>query len=181
MSPAPDLTPEFSRVVARSGLGPAVRRERLVADADERAALAARFGLLGLDRLEADLELRATAIGIACRGRVRAAVVQACVVSGLPVPAHIDAPLDLVFAEEPEPPGGEIELEADALDRLPLENGRADVGEAAAQTLALALEPYPRAPDAALAEARRRLVQEEEAEALIAAGRNSPFSRLKAP
>ena len=48
-----------------------------------------------------------------------------------------------------------MELSADALDTLPIENGAIDLGEAAAETLALALDPFPRSPgaDAALAEA----------------------------
>jgi uncharacterized metal-binding protein YceD (DUF177 family) len=172
--------PEFSRRFLRERLGGAPRVEQLVADAAERAALSARFGLVALDRLEADVRLEAVPDGIACRGRLKAAVVQACVVSGEPVAALVDVPFDLLFAREEALPA-ELELDAEALDRLPLENGWADIGEAVAQTLALALDPYPRAPDGSLVAARARLMPEEEAEALLASTpRPSPFGRLKA-
>lgn len=174
----PGAAPEFSRAVARDRLPAAGLDLRLAADAAERDALAARFGLLRLDRLEAELHLRKTARGLSCRGTVLAEAVQACVVSGAPVPARLEVSVDLRF--EPEEPAAavEVELGPESLDTLPLADGGADVGEAVAQTLALALDPYPRAGEEHLAEARRHLLTEEEADLLSRKDSSRPFAAL---
>jgi uncharacterized metal-binding protein YceD (DUF177 family) len=107
-------------------------------------------------------------------------VVQSCVVSGEPVPAHVDEPLELRF--EPLDEGrDEIELEADALDVMPVDGDAIDLGEALAQALAVALDPYPRAAPDVLAKARQLLMSEEEAEARAEAAKASanPFAALK--
>lgn len=51
-------------------------------------------------------------------------------------------------------PAGEESEDADpeALDEIPYTNGMLDLGEAAAEQLGLALDPYPRAPGAVLPE-----------------------------
>ena len=85
------VPPEFSRRVQLSRLGAQEAAYPVCAEAAEREALARRFDLLSLDRLEAEIRLRRVG-------------------------------------------GGMIRLS----------------GEAAAQQLALALEPYPRAPGASL-------------------------------
>lgn len=171
--------PEFSRPILCDRLAEGGETLCLAAEPEERAALAERFGLLGLDRLEARLELVRTARGIACRGMVSAEAVQQCVVSGEPVAARVEAPVDLRFEPEDPAPADEVMLEADALDLLPLGDGRVDLGEAVAQTLLLALDPYPRADAQTLSEARRHLLSEEEAAARAAAGRPTPFAVLR--
>ena len=58
---------------------------------------------------------------------------------------------DLRFLRDVDAPVGEdeeIEIGRDELDLLPLEGDRADLGEAAVQTLSLALDPFPRHRDA---------------------------------
>ena len=64
---------------------------------------------------------------------------------------------------------------------LPIEGRSIDLGEAAAQSLGLALDPYPRAGAEALAAARRRLLSEEAAAEREAAekARANPFAVLK--
>lgn len=165
--------PEFSRPVRLAGLGDAPRTETVEADAAERGALAARFGLLAIGRLTAEARLVRTGDTVACAGRLAAAVTQACVASGEPVAATVDEPFALRFV--PEQAGGdpdeEVELDAADLDTIAYRGSAIDLGEAVAQTLALALDPFPRAPgaDAALREAG---VTDEDA-----AG---PFAALKA-
>lgn len=172
--------PEFSLVVPLSRLTAVPRRHRLVADRAARAALAQRFDLVSLDRLEADLEVRRAAGGAIATGSMLALVVQRCVVSSEPVSARIETALDLRFEPEAEP-AAETELAAETMDILPLEDGTIDLGEAVAQSLALALDPWPRADEAALAAARRHLMTEAEAEAAHADLKAfaSPFSALK--
>lgn len=142
------VTPEFSRPVRTDDIGPGRRDGRFEAVAGERAALAARFGLLALDRLAATLAWRREAGGVRVTGEVSAAGAQACVATGEPVAFELVAPLDLRFADA-GPAGEEVELASEELDMLPLEGEAVDLGEAAAQTLALALDPFPRAGEAA--------------------------------
>jgi uncharacterized metal-binding protein YceD (DUF177 family) len=141
--------PEFSRPIRLDTLGTAPRSLTIAAEKPERAALARRFGLLALDSLEAELTLVSEGGAVTLTGRLRAKATQACTVSGAPVPTAIDEPIILAFrplmggsADE------EIELGESDMD-VQFHDGTAiDVGEAVAQSLALALDPYPRAPDA---------------------------------
>ncbi len=173
---------EWRVVVQLARLSPRPQDYPLVAPDDVRAALAARFDLEAIGRLEGHLAVVRTAAGARATGRLVADVVQHCVVSGEPVPAHLDEALELRF-EPLETEGEEIELEPDALDVMPVDGDAIDLGEALAQALAVALDPYPRAAPEVLARARRLLMSEEEAEAQADAARSSanPFAALKAP
>ncbi len=124
----------------------------LMADAAERAAIAARFDLVAVDRLEATLTIAVDGESVKAEGRLDAAVVQACIASGEPVPATIDTPVAVRFvpnaALEAAQEDAEIELASDDLDVVGFSGGRFDVGEMIAESLALELDPYPRSPDA---------------------------------
>jgi len=141
------MTPEFSRPIRIDTLGEGGRAVSIEAEPAERAALVQRFGLLALDRLSAEAVLRREGDAILADGRMKASVQQACVASGSPVPAMIDAPFVLRFVPE----GGEvdeIELDAEDFDTIGYAGAAIDLGEAVAETLALSLDPFPRAPDA---------------------------------
>ena len=175
--------PELSRIVRLSEIGSSPRPEHIEARPAERDALVERFGLASLDRLEAELSVRREAAGVRVKGRVKAAAAQVCVVSGEPVPAEIDEPVDLLFASDSPTarPDEEIELGERDLDVLPLEGEAVDLGEAVAQSFGLALDPYPHASDEVLAAARQRLLTEEEAEARAETEKaaHNPFRVLK--
>lgn len=127
-------------------------RLHLVADESERAAIAQRFGLLSVDRLEATLTIVADGESVKAEGTLDAAVVQACIASGEPVPATIAAPVAVRFvpnaALEAAQENAEIELASDDLDVIGFSGGRFDLGEMVAESLALELDPYPRHADA---------------------------------
>lgn len=156
------MTPEFSRAEKLDAIGAEPRTVRILADEGERAALARRFDLPAIARLEAAFAVHRDAAGVLATGRVSGAVTQRCSVTGEPLPATIDEPVALRFVERAAE-GEEIELGADALDTLPIEGGAIDLGEAAAETLVLALDPFPRAPGAAAALAAAGVVREGEA------------------
>jgi uncharacterized metal-binding protein YceD (DUF177 family) len=162
--------PEFSRPVRIDTLGEGARAIAIEADEGERAALARRFGLIAIERLEAKAEVRAAGEAVLASGRLTAAVTQACVASGEPVPAVIDEPFDLRFVPEGGKADEEIELEEGDLDVIGYEGSAIDLGEAAAQTLALALDPFPRAPNAEEILRAAGVVDETEV---------GPFSALK--
>jgi uncharacterized metal-binding protein YceD (DUF177 family) len=142
------MTPEFSRTVRIDTLGEGGRTIGIEADTGERAALAKRFGLLALDRLTAEAELRREGDIVFAEGRISAAVVQACVASAEPVPAEIDEPFGLRFVPEAEAAGEEIELDANDFDTIDYAGNAVDLGEAVAETLLLSLDPFPRAANA---------------------------------
>lgn len=142
--------PEFSRTVKLDTLGEQPRTMTVAADAEERAALARRFGLVALDRLEAELTLSRRGDEVATHGTLQAAVSQACVASGVPVPANLAVPFDIMFRPQPVPGDAEqeVELGESELDVVFYDRAEVDVGEAVAETLSLNLDPYPRSPEA---------------------------------
>ncbi len=155
---------EFSRPVRLDTIGSQPRAMRIEADEAERKALARRFSLTALDRLEAELNVHSAGDDVVAEGRMRAELVQACVATGAPVPARIEEPFVLRFRPEGTPEEGfEVELDAEELDTIFYEGSAVDVGEAVAQTLALALDPFPRADGAADALREAGVKDEDEA------------------
>lgn len=155
--------PEFSRPERVDRIGEVPRQVAIEAEAAERAALAKRFDLIAIDSLTAEIGLAREAAGIRATGGVRARVVQRCSVTGDPVPAEIDEPVALIFVAEGEAADAEIELSAEALDMVAFDGAVIDLGEAAAETMALALDPFPRGPGAAAALRAAGVLQEGEA------------------
>ena len=132
------------------------------ADPGERQALARRFGLLELRsfQVEGRLERGDDRQELRFQGRLEAAVVQACVVTLEPVPATIRQPVERRWRRAE--PGAEaimagppqhiwvLDEDEDEVE-VDIVTGRTiDLGEAMAEELALALDPYPRAADADL-------------------------------
>lgn len=173
----------FSLAVPLARLSAQGAPYRLAATPAQCLALAERFGLESIDELSADLSVRRTGSGAEAQGQFAATVVQRCVVSGVPLPARIHQPITLHFAPAPPPDASDIELEADEADTILIEGDSIDLADAVAQSLLLALDAWPRADAATLAEARRRLLSEEEAAARHAAEQASasPFAILKRP
>ena len=171
------MTPEFSRPVRIDTLGVGPRRVDIEANADERAALAARFALVSIDRLSAEAEVTRGGETVVASGRLDAAVVQSCVASGDPVPATLAEDFRVEFRPHPDAAGPEeeVELGEAELDVVFYDGGAIDLGEAVAETLSLALDPFPRsaAAEAALREAGVKSEEEARAE-------SSPFAALKA-
>lgn len=173
---------EFSRPVRLDEIGASPHSHAIAAEADELARLAERFALAALHELHAEIALSREAAGIRARGRVTARVDQSCVVSGEAVPARIDEAVDVLFTRSAasDEPDEEMELSASDCDMIPLEGEAVDIGELAAETMSLALAPYPRLSDEALAEHRRLLTSEEDAATQADDKKASnPFSVLK--
>lgn len=141
---------EFARPVDVSRLASGEGGYALRATAAECAALARRFGLLALDRLEAQLRLVRLPGGLLrLSGTLSADVVQACVVTLEPVRARIGEEFTLAYRAGAA--DGEKAVVLSGAEELvePLPGSILDIGEAVAQQLSLALDPYPRAPGAA--------------------------------
>ncbi|MDD1451797.1 DUF177 domain-containing protein [Sphingomonas sp. H160509] len=156
------MKPEFSRPERLDTIGERERIVEIVATEDERAAMAKRFALLSITRLDARLGIKRTDSGIVVKGRVTGAAVQACSVTDEPLDTQIDEPVALLFVDQLVSEGDEVELSDDALDTVAIEGGTIDLGEAAADTLALAIDPFPRGPNAAAALAAAGVISEDE-------------------
>lgn len=142
------IAPEFSRPQRLDTIGKGEHRVEIAADEVERAALAKRFGLIAIDRLESAMSVHRDATGVVARGHLSGAVVQACSVTGDPVPAQIEEDFAIRFLPEGTPEADEVELTDEECDTVFYSGGAIDLGEAAAETLALALDPFPRSSGA---------------------------------
>ncbi|HZG09760.1 MAG TPA: DUF177 domain-containing protein [Allosphingosinicella sp.] len=167
---------EFSRPYRIDTLA-APRVAEIAAKQAERTALAARFRLQAIDSLAATATLTRHGDAVTAAGRVTASVVQTCVATGEPVPEQVDEAFEIVFRPQPQPsaPEEEVELAEGELDVVFYEGAAVDLGEAVAETMSLALEPFPRSPDAEAALREAGVKSEEEAKAEA-----SPFAGLAA-
>jgi uncharacterized metal-binding protein YceD (DUF177 family) len=109
-------------------------------------------------------------------GHVRARIGQTCVVTLDPMESEIDEAIDLIFAPpEQIPQMAALVDESEHSDGEtpdppePIENGMIDLGRLATDALYLAVDPYPRKPDAVF----KPLVEAADPE-------DHPFAALKA-
>jgi uncharacterized metal-binding protein YceD (DUF177 family) len=146
---------EFSRKISLQRLPARGARYEIAADEGERAALAKRFHLLALDRLVAEVELRRRGEDYRLEAAFEAQVVQECVATLEPVTNQIAERFCLLYQREGggEASGGRagLDLSAEDEDIEPLRGEEIDIGEAVAQQLSLAIDPFPRLPGAAIA------------------------------
>jgi uncharacterized metal-binding protein YceD (DUF177 family) len=138
---------EFIYVVKLSEIGNHSHDIRLSADEDARSGLMARFDLAALDSLEAEISLEPAGADVIATGRFSASLAQYCIASNDPVPALLNEPIHIRFIPEPTV-SGELDLEADDCETMFHDGQTIDLGEAVAQSLGLALDPYPRSPEA---------------------------------
>jgi hypothetical protein len=176
-------TPEFARPIAVADLGEDGKAFAEEASPGERQALAHRFGLVSIEALATAgcLDREPQGEQVRLRARLAARVTQTCVVSLVPVAAAIEVDFERRYApgvaDEWADVGGHArELTAGLDDDVfaePLVGGIVDVGEAAAEQLALELDPFPRAPGAAFAG-----LANGDGEAAAATPTTGPFAAL---
>ncbi|HEX8574072.1 MAG TPA: DUF177 domain-containing protein [Allosphingosinicella sp.] len=167
---------EFTRLYRLDALSDEPRAVGIEAGPAEREALAARFRLVALDSLAAEAQISRQGDVALAAGLVRARVTQACIATSEPVEQEVEENFRIEFRPPPDSRGEEeIELGEEELDVVFYEGGAIDLGEAAAQTLLLGLDPYPRSPAAEAALREAGVKSEEEARA-----ESSPFAALEA-
>ncbi len=121
-----------------------------------RAAMAEVAGLREILSASASLDITPKGGGrFHVGGRVRARIGQTCVVTLDPIENDIDEEIDLIFAPPEQIPAlsdlvdDAAESEVEIPDPPePIENGSIDLGRLATDALFLAVDPYPRKPDA---------------------------------
>jgi uncharacterized metal-binding protein YceD (DUF177 family) len=169
------VIPEYSHIIRLDEISAHKGQITINVNDGERSALAKRFGLLTLDLLKAELTLRPDDKGIVLHGRIQAVLTQACTATGEAIPDEIDETVHIRFSPEPDIGAAEIELDVDDCD-VQFHDGKGiDVGEAIAQTLGLALNPYPRSKQADAILRKAGVKSEEEARV-----EKGPFAALAA-
>jgi uncharacterized metal-binding protein YceD (DUF177 family) len=139
--------PEFSRRVKLARIGTEPYRQRITASEGERAALARRFDLVSLDRLEAAVELiPKDERTILLRADFDAAFEQRCIVTLDPIGGVLAEGFELLYGP-PEAEEAAAGMVGEDVAFEPLIGDAIDIGEAVAQEFSLALPPFPRSPD----------------------------------
>lgn len=145
---------EFSRLLDVDALDDEVSVRTFDAEPGECVALASRFGLVAIENLAAEVQARRPDGGSAVHVRVAFTtnVLQSCVVTLDPVESSISSGFEVVYVPESagaEDRDQEILIALDDQDPPDTyREGVIDVGEAIAEHVALALDPYPRKPGA---------------------------------
>ncbi|HEV2516861.1 MAG TPA: DUF177 domain-containing protein [Devosia sp.] len=124
----------------------------LTVGATDRLAIAEQLGITAVEKLEVKLHAVRFKGGMRVTGRLVATTVQPSVVSLEPVVQEIAEPIERVFLPGGEkayagPADAEIFVDLDGED-VPdhFEGNEADLSALIVETLALALDPYPRRP-----------------------------------
>ena len=138
------MTPELHRPLPLRQIPKAGTAIVVEASEAEREALARRVGLPAIAALRCEFMLHPLPGGaVAAHLHLRAEITQICVVTLDPFAATLVEEAHLRFV----PSGRESDdPDPEAPDEIPFEGEAIDLGEAAAEQLALALDPYPRKP-----------------------------------
>lgn len=174
MSRAPE--PIFDAVVRIDKLPAAGRSVNVEADEATRAAIAAAMNILSVEHFSARLTVTPLRGGLRALGHLDAAVTQSSIVSFEPVAQRIAEDIDRVFLpaprdQTPPAPGSEVFIDLEDED-FPdhIDGPEVDLSALLLETLALALDPYPRREGESL-EALDLTLDEPEA---------GPFAKLAA-
>ncbi|GJL92285.1 YceD family protein [Hyphococcus sp.] len=144
-------SPEFSLEISLDDLGKKPKHYRLSANEHERKNISARLETPSVEKLEGEMEVRAMGAMIYVEGSLVASLTRECVASLELMDEQVTETFELEFtraapADEVDP----FDLDAPEI----IEGDTIDLGELLVQQLSLAMEPFPRKPDAqSLAEA----------------------------
>ena len=119
---------------------------KFVASDEELKRLAKRFKFLGVLSLSAELTICKSAHDCwDVTGQLKGIVVQACGSTSVPLRETVDFPIEERYVRSV---GNQEEVEVHMGVAEPLENEAINIGELLAQSLAIAVTPWPRAPGA---------------------------------
>jgi uncharacterized metal-binding protein YceD (DUF177 family) len=142
------MIPELHRPIAVDRIGAAGLTIDVEASAAECAALARRMQISGIQGLRCRFQLKPEMGGVfVATGTLTARLIQMCVVSLEDFESTLRESFTLRFVPEASQTD---DLDPESDDEIPYDQNMLDLGEAAAEQLALSLDPYPRRPDAEL-------------------------------
>ena len=174
----------FSRpfTVARAAAVPF--EMRLEAKEDELERLAGFLEVDAVTALAADLRITPfRREGVRVRGEVRAHIVQSCVVTLEPIESDLAEPVDATYLPEQSRQfrrkvneEGELLVDPEGPDDPePFSGSEIDIAAVVIEAIGLAIDPYPRKPDAELPPE----ISDEADETTAADQKGSPFAALK--
>ena len=149
-------TPIFDAIVRIDKLPAGGRSVAVNANEAERTAIAQAMQILSVESFVANLSVVPLRGGLRAQGRLDARVTQASVVSFEPVAETITEEIDRIFLPAPKEgktPAAGAELFVDLEDDdFPdhIDGPEVDLSALLLETLALALDPYPRLPNESL-------------------------------
>ena len=167
MSTAPDRLRITDASIRLDSMPRTGRDLALTVDKPERDRLAEDLEIVSVDRLQVKLHAVRFRGGIRVTGRLEAIVVQQSVITFEPVIQEIGEPIDRVFlpgAEKDYAGAANAELFVDLEgEDIPdhFDGNEADLTDLIRETLALAIDPYPRAPGESLGELGSDGLEEE--------------------
>ncbi|GHF29050.1 metal-binding protein [Kordiimonas sediminis] len=173
-------TYSFSKVIRASEVTSKPENFHITAKPEDLNAIKDRLLIVDIESLEATASVSAVknSKGIEISGEIKSRLTQECVATGDPVQETVDSPFSLLLL-----PANEVEvldaeeayMDPDAPEYDVLEGDDVDLGEVIVQTLAVTMEPYPRAEGVEISAADiAGLSVNEEAE-----GKPNPFAALK--
>ena len=169
-------SPPLTRKIHVAEIEENVGKTIVLTDA-EKAVIKGLLELIELENLSFSYRLSSGSGGrVHLSGRLKADTVQTCVVTLEPIPAAIDMPLDVEFW--PAAQIGDLGKEAEDPSQAALEDwpepitaGTIDLGPIVYETLATALDPYPKKTGASF--------QWSQAEPEAEVPESGPFAALK--
>ena len=148
--------PIFDAIVRIDNLPASGRSINVDANEAERAAIAEAMQIVSVERFAATLSIVPLRGGLRAQGHLDAAVTQASVVSFEPVAETVSEDIDRVFLPAAKDshapaPGAEVFIDLEN-DDFPdhIDGPEVDLSALLLETLALALDPYPRLPGESL-------------------------------
>jgi hypothetical protein len=145
----------WSEWVALADLRGGAAKRLIAADHDARVRIAARLGLDGLDRLEAEVRVAPWLDGATVEARWSASIEQTCGVTLERFGSELEGAFQVRALPRgspnaPEDNGPEIAVDPESDDPPDLiEDDRIDVAAYVVEHLALEIDPFPRKPGAA--------------------------------
>ncbi|MCF6214799.1 MAG: DUF177 domain-containing protein [Emcibacter sp.] len=176
---------EFSRPIDVTTVGKNGRHFNFQATETEKSALAFRFDVLEIMRLDAKAD-----IAPAKKGQYKLTVSynvklkQACSISLEAIVDDLSGNFTVILQHPPRVPNKQSQKEDLEIDFVYEEgdieyinSNLVDVGELIAQYISLEINPYPRRPDATGEELGQKIIQEEDVN--LSQEKKSPFAVLK--
>jgi uncharacterized metal-binding protein YceD (DUF177 family) len=152
------MNPEFSHILDANLLLQGPEALMVSANEGELEKVKERLGLVSLDSLKATIKVHAPTRTQKCIQLdvvLKATLSQTCVVSLGPVEETVQERFSLLLSKDPEPEealqdDNWLDLAEEEAETIYVgESGVFDIGEIIVQYLSLAINPYPRRPDAA--------------------------------
>lgn len=170
---------EFSREVDVTRTPAKGRQYKFEATKEEKSALAERYSIMSIERLEAEcFIIPVKKKQYKLEAVLSAHVVQSCGLSLEPIEEKISSKYTIIIQQQQmHRENAEVDFSLDEEDVEFLSSDIIDMGEMIAQHLSLEINPYPRKQDATGEELGQKIIKEDDM--LLELKKKNPFEVLK--